>query len=59
MGSMRTTPSADSLALVLRSLKLPTVARLAEAIAQQAENALSRGDDGKNSLRWLDEEVRE
>lgn len=32
-----TTTTADSLAVLLRSLKLPTVARLAEEIAQQAE----------------------
>ena len=37
MSTMTTTTSADSLALLLRSLKLPTVARLAEEIAQQAE----------------------
>ena len=37
MSTMTTTTSADSLALLLRSLKLPTVARLAEEVAQQAE----------------------
>ena len=37
MANTTTSSTADSLTLLLRSLKLPTVARLAEEIASKAE----------------------